>query len=144
MSRNILRRHGSTLVAASVIALVIGCDNESPTDIATPAPHTTPPPAPAFAAAAGKPSTSTYEIKSAGLDVASGNLGVVEVLCPSGKRALGGGHKVGGGALIDGPDVALYESTPRVTGGTDGWRIEAMNRTADTRRIEAWVICAAI
>jgi hypothetical protein len=135
--------HASALIAASVVALVIGCDRESPTDVAAPAVQASAPAAPAFAVSAGMPSNSSYEIKSAGLDVASGNLGVVEVLCSAGKRALGGGHKIGGGALIDGPAVALYESTPRVTGGTDGWRVEAMNCTADTRRIEAWVVCAA-
>ena len=142
MSRNALIRHGSALIAAIAVALVIGCDRESPTDVVVPAVRANPPAAPALADGGSKP--STYEIRSAGLDVVSGNLGVVEVLCPAGKRALGGGHKVGGGALIDGPDVALYESTPRVTSGTDGWRVEAMNRTADTRFIEAWVVCAAI
>jgi hypothetical protein len=144
MSRTILLRHSSTLIAASVIALVSGCDRESPTDVAAPAVRMNPPAAASLAASAGKPSTSTYEIRSTGLDVVSGNLGVVEVLCPAGKRALGGGHKVGGGPGIVGPDVPLYESSPRVTSGTDGWRVEAMNRTADTRRIEAWVVCAAI
>ena len=143
MSRNLLLRHSTTLVAASVMALIAGCEGGDSTDVVAPAVRTNPP-ATALVAAAGKPSTSAYEIRSDFLDVASGNLGVVEVLCPTGKRALGGGHKVGGGALIDGPDVPIYESTPRVTSGTDGWRVEAMNRTADTRRIEAWVICAAI
>jgi hypothetical protein len=41
-------------------------------------------------------------------------------------------------------DVVVYESAPRVTSGTDGWRIEAVNRTADERIIEAWVVCAAM
>lgn len=138
-------RLGSTLLAASLSILAAGCDHESPTDVAAVEHRAKPPVAPTFAAAAAaKPSASSYEIRTAGSDVASGFLGVVEVLCPAGKRALGGGHKVGGGALIDGPDVALYESAPRVTTGTDGWRVEAMNRTADTRRIEAWVVCATI
>src|SRR4030095_15652840 len=144
MSRTTRLRHGSTLIAASLIALAAGCDRESPTDVAAPTLRANPPAAPALAVGAGKPSTSTYEIRSDGFDVVSGNLGVVEVLCPAGKRALGGGHKVGGGAGIVGPDVAVYESSPRVTSGTDGWRVEAVNRTADTRRIEAWVVCAAI
>jgi hypothetical protein len=145
MSPNTLRRLGPTLLAATVMALVAGCDRESPTDVAAPALRANPPVGPALAAApAAKPSNPGYEIRTAGSDVASGFLGVVEVLCPVGKRALGGGHKIGGGALIDGPDVALYESAPRVTTGTDGWRVEAMNRTADTRRVEAWVVCAAL
>jgi hypothetical protein len=144
MSHRVLH-HGPAFLAAIAIALLAGCDRESPGDVAAPVLRTDVPAGPALAVSAGKPTTtSSYEIRSQGLDVATGNLGVVEVLCPAGKRALGGGHKVGGGALIDGPDVALYESTPRVTSGTDGWRVEAMNRTADTRRIEAWVICATI
>lgn len=142
MSSNTLLRRGSMLVVAGAIALVVGCDRDTPTDVAVPTLQVGPPTAATFAA--GKPSNSTYEIRSDGLDVASGNLGVVEVLCPAGKRALGGGHKIGGGAGIVGPDVPVYESTPRVTSGTDGWRVEAVNRTTDTRRIEAWVICAVI
>ena len=143
MSHSILRHRSATLIAASLIALVSGCDRESPTDVATPTVRVTPV-APSLAVTQGKPSTSSYEIRTSGSDVGSGTLGVLEVLCPAGKRALGGGHKVGGGALIDGPDVAVYESTPRVTTGTDGWRLEAMNRTADTRHIDVWVVCAAI
>ena len=143
MSSNTLLRRGSMLVVAGAIAAVVGCDRDTATDIAAPTLQAGPPTAAAFAAA-GKPSNSTYEIRSDGLDVVSGNLGVVEVLCPAGKRALGGGHKIGGGAGIVGPDVPVYESTPRVTSGTDGWRVEAVNRTSETRRIEAWVVCAVI
>ncbi len=142
MPSNTLLRRGAMLVVAGAIAAVVGCDRDTPTAAAAPTLQAAPPTAAAFAA--GKPSNSTYEIRSDGLDVASGNLGVVEVLCPAGKRALGGGHKIGGGAGIVGPDVPVYESTPRVTSGTDGWRVEAMNRTTETRRIEAWVVCAVI
>jgi hypothetical protein len=145
MSPTTLRRLGPTLLAAGLVTLVAGCDRESPTDVAAPARRANPPVAPSLAAsAAAKPSNPGYEIRTAASDVPSGFLGVIEVLCPVGKRALGGGHKIGGGALIDGPDVALYESAPRVTTGTDGWRVEAMNRTVDTRRIEAWVVCATL
>jgi hypothetical protein len=87
---------------------------------------------------------SGYEIKSSGIDVVSGNSGVVEVLCPTGKRAWGGGFQIGGGVLIGGPDVAVYESSPRVTSGTDGWRLEAANRGPKTRRFDVWVVCAKI
>ena len=143
MSKNTLLRRGSLLVVAGTIGLAVACGGDTPTDVAVPTLQAGPPTTAAFAAS-GKPSTSTYEMKSFGFDVAPNFQGIVEVLCPVGKRALGGGHKIDGGAPNAGPDVAVYESTPRVTSGTDGWRVEAMNRTADTRRIEAWVICAAI
>ena len=143
MPNTTLLRRGSMLIVAGTIGLVVACGGDSPTDVAVPTLQAGPPTTAAFAAA-GKPTTSTHEIKSFGFDVAPDNQGIVEVLCPVGKRALGGGHKIGGGAPGTGPDVAVYESTPRVTSGTDGWRVEAMNRTAETRRIEAWVICAAI
>lgn len=143
MSKNTLLRRGSMLVVAGTIGLVLACGGDAPTDVAVPTLQAAPPTTAAFAVT-GKPSPSGYEIKSFGFDVAPDNQGIVEVLCPVGKRALGGGHKIGGGAGIVGPDVPVYESTPRVTSGTDGWRVEAMNRTTDTRRIEAWVICAAI
>lgn len=93
-------------------------------------------------AACNKP--TGYEIKTSGNNVVSGNLGVLEVLCPAGKKAWGGGFKIGGGALTAGPDVAVYESSPRVTSGTDGWRLEAMNRGPSTRRFDVWVLCANI
>jgi hypothetical protein len=128
-----------------VVLFGIACDRESPTDVPlkTPAAVGTP----SFAAGGGNKPTSGYEIKSFASNIAGGFLGVIEVYCPAGKRALGGGFKVGGGAPLSAPDVAIYESTPRVTDpnqGTDGWRVEAMNRTGETRLIEAWVICAPI
>ena len=85
---------------------------------------------------------SGYEQKTAGIDVVAGNTGVTEVLCSSGKKALGGGFKIGGGILISGADVAVYESSPRVTSGTDGWRIEAANRGTTNRHFDVYVICA--
>jgi hypothetical protein len=88
-----------------------------------------------------KPSTG-YEIKTFGIEVVGGNSGTVEVLCSAGNRALGGGFQIGGGILAAGPDVAVYESSPRVTSGTDGWRLVAMNRGTDARQFDVWVICA--
>ena len=88
------------------------------------------------------PPPSTYEIKTFGIDVVAGNTGVTEVLCSAGKQALGGGFKIGGGVLISGPDVAVYESSPRVTSGKDGWRLEAANRGTSTRHFDVWAICA--
>jgi hypothetical protein len=92
--------------------------------------------------APGTPTSSGYEIKTAGITVVAGNTGVTEALCSSGKKALGGGFKIGGGILIAGPDIAVYESSPRVTSGTDGWRLEAANRGTTARSFDVWVICA--
>ena len=55
----------------------------------------------------------THEIKTAQINVVAGNTGVVEALCSAGKKPLGGGFKIDGGILIAGPDVAVYESSPR-------------------------------
>ena len=86
----------------------------------------------------------THEIKSAQISVVGGNTGVVEVLCTSGKKALGGGFQIEGGVLIAGPDVAVYESSPRVTSGKDGWRLEAANRGTTTRTFNVWVVCGSV
>jgi hypothetical protein len=127
-----------------VVLFGIACDRESPTDVPLKTPAAVG--APSFAAGGGNKPTSGYEIVKDSINIVSGNQGAIEAFCPTGKRALGGGFKVGGGALINDTDVAIYESAPRVTGvgGTDGWRVEAMNRTADARWIQSWVVCAPI
>ena len=96
----------------------------------------------AFKPAAAPP--STHEIKSAQISVVGGNTGVAEVLCSSGKKALGGGFQIEGGVLAAGPDVAVYESSPRDTSGKDGWRLEAANRGTTTRTFNVWVICGSV
>jgi hypothetical protein len=140
MSRRsfIAGRTGSLLVVTLVLA---ACDSPSPT-----ASTETPVKAgiATEASAAINVRNSSYEIVTYGFDVVPGNTGVLEALCPAGKRALGGGFQIGGGVMIDGPDVAVYESSPRVTSGDSGWRLVAVNRTADTRRFDVWVTCAAI
>jgi hypothetical protein len=132
-------------LALSAILLTVACSQDGPTDVQrkTPAPAVVG--APSFAVGGNKP-VSGYEIKKDSLDAAVGGQAIVEVYCPTGKRALGGGFKVGGGAVINDADVAIYESAPRVTlsGQTDGWRVEAMNRTTTVRNVQAWVICAPI
>ena len=142
-----LRR--STYAAVAFIALAAACDRESPTDLTRPpAVQANLVGAPTLAVNVNKPtSPSTSEVKTAGIDVVAGNSGVVEVLCPAGKVALGGGFQIGGGVLIGGPDVAVYESSPRVTSGgvgASGWRLEAANRGSDQRHFDVWVTCAAI
>lgn len=133
--------HRPTIIAIGVIALAAACDRESPTDVPRPHARASVAQASSIGLDPEKPLPG-YEIKSFGSDVVGGNTGVVEVLCSPGNRALGGGFQIGGGALITGPDVAVYESSPRVTSGTDGWRLVAVNRGTDTRRFDVWVICA--
>ena len=87
---------------------------------------------------------STYEMKSAQISVVGGNTGVVEVLCSNGKKALGGGFFIEGSILAAGPDVAVYESSPRVTSGKDGWRLAAANRGTDTRMFNVYAICGSV
>lgn len=137
---SLLRR--APYVALGIVALLASCDRDTPTDVAAPPPHASRVSTPNLAASAAPTKGTGCEIKTAGIDVVSGNAGTVEVLCSAGKRALGGGFQIGGGILIDGPDVAIYESSPRVTSGTDGWRLSAANRTVDTRHYDVWVICA--
>jgi hypothetical protein len=130
---------GFLLIAVAMAA----CDSDTPT--------ATKPPVDARIGAeplaAANPKASTHEIVVFGFDVVSGNTGVVEALCPTGKKVLGGGFQIGGGILIEGADVAVYESSPRVTSGdvgATGWRLVAANRTADTRRFDVYAICATI
>ena len=131
----------------ALVAILVGvaCSQDGPTDVQRKTPAAAVVGAPNFAVGGNKP-VSGYEIRRDSLDAASGGQAIVEVYCPAGKRALGGGFKVGGGAQINDADVAIYESAPRVTlvGQTDGWRVEAMNRSAISRSIQSWVICAPI
>jgi hypothetical protein len=123
-----------------VIAIAMAaCDSETPT--------ATKPPVDARIGAeplaAANPKASSYEIVSSVSLIGSGFTGVIETLCPSGKKALGGGFFINGNPG-SGPDVAVYESSPRVTSGSSGWRLAAINRTADALSYEVFAICASI
>ena len=146
MSRPVLPFRRSACVAIPLIVLGAACSGgETPTDVTTPAAVTPRVTTPSLAVGGNKPAaTSGYEVKTAGSDVATDSEGIVEVLCSAGKKAIGGGFQIVGGVPINGPDVYVYESSPRVTSGTDGWRLDAMNRTGGTRRFDVYVICAAI
>jgi hypothetical protein len=128
---------GSILIAIALAA----CDSETPTATKPPVDGRVG----AEPLAAANPKASSYEIVSSVSDIGSGFMGIMEAVCPTGKKALGGGFFIDGNPL-SGPDVAVYESSPRVTsvlGGT-GWRLAAVNRTADQLRYEVFAICAAI
>lgn len=136
-------------VTIGALALLAGCDRDTPTDVAAPAARLNGVSTPSLAVtttAAGKPGQSSYEKNIASLSVNGGFEGIIEVYCTSGKRALGGGFQIVGGVIAAGPDVVVYESAPRVTGagGTEGWRLDAMNRTSETRQFDVYVICATI
>jgi hypothetical protein len=128
---------GSVLVAIAIAA----CDSDTPTETNRPGDArigTAP-----VAAAAPKP--SAYEMVTQGLDVVSGNTGTTEVLCPSPKKAMGGGFYIEGAVLIGDADVAVYESSPRVTSGggnASGWRLSAANRSSLDRRFNVYALCA--
>ena len=133
-----------------ILTLFGGCDRDTPTDAAVPGPRASTVGSPSLGVGAQTKPTqgSTYEIKTASDPaVAAGFTRVLEVLCPTGKRALGGGFFIEG-ITADGPDVAVYESSPRVTttGAVpgDGWRLVAMNRGTDTRPFTVYAICATI
>ena len=147
MSRSLLHRtrFPRAIIAIGIVALAASCDRESPTDVSQARPPVKAnrgvelppieePPKP----------ISGYEIKTFGIDVPGGEQGVVEVQCSPGNHPLGGGYQIGGPILINDADAVVYESSPRVTAGTDGWRLAGVNRSAATRRFDVWVICAPV
>jgi len=134
--------HRPTIIAMGVITLAAACDREGPTDVSRPAVGSSITPSRSIGLPGDEKPLPGYEIKTFGIEVVGGNSGTVEVLCSPGNRALGGGFQIGGGILAAGPDVAVYESSPRVTSGSDGWRLVAANRGTDTRQFDVWVICA--
>jgi hypothetical protein len=149
MSRTSLPLRRSAIAAIGIIALIAACDRESPTDVPQREARVSLAQAPSLAVGGSKPTGPTgYEIITVGTqnDVAGENLFVGEAACPAGKRALGGGFKSTPAALIGQPDIAVYESAPRVTvtGTTDGWRMEIMNRGSTPRHFDVYAICAAI
>jgi hypothetical protein len=70
----------------------------------------------------------------------------VYVLCPKGKKILGGGavvaYQLGNGFPAD-PNGVIYESEP--TGGYNGWQASAVDRTpGDNWAVMAQAICAKV
>lgn len=86
--------------------------------------------------AAGAPGVSAYEIvhwTASPLNV--GDLGHVQVECPAGKKALGGG-------LSSGQPVALILSAP-MTDGTV-WYVNFKNVGVQPTSVAAFAICAQV
>jgi hypothetical protein len=148
MSRTSLPLRRSAYAAIGIIALIAACDSESPTDVPQRESRASLVQAPSLAVGGNKPTApSGYEIVTVGTqsDVLGEVLFVGEAPCPTGKRALGGGFKSTPAAFIGEPDIAVYESAPRVTSGaTDGWRVEIMNRGTTPRHFDVYAICATI
>jgi hypothetical protein len=94
---------------------------------------------------------SGYEVVkvSSAVDSAAGKSATA--LCPTGKRALGGGSDIDGtlasGAVESNPGVYLTDSQPVTVNGQSGW--EGVGREDDIGydtnwRIDAYVICAVV
>jgi hypothetical protein len=136
LRRSILISGASSILMAIALA---ACDSDTPTETNRQVDARIG----AEPVAAANPKASSYEIVSSSFNVASGFSGGLEALCPTGKKVLGGGFFINGNPGAP-PDVAVYESSPRVTSGSSGWRLFAINRTAESLSYEVFAICATI
>jgi hypothetical protein len=85
----------------------------------------------------GKDGVSGWErVVSDGVDVAAGAVGTREAVCPSGKKAVGGGHLVYGPYL---PDISLSTSQPDFDGSS--WFVEIRNMGAQPTTLVAYAVC---
>ena len=136
LRRSILISSASSILMAIALA---ACDSDTPTETNRQVDARIG----AEPVAAANPKASTYEIVSVVALIESGFTGIREALCPLGKKALGGGFFIDANPGSP-PDVQVYESSPRVTQGSSGWRLAAINRTADPQSFTVYAICAAI
>ena len=150
MSRARVLYGRSAFVAIGVVAtlaLAAACgDRETLTDVAAPGAGTPRVTTPSLAVGGNKPTApSSYEVMKTTATVETDFQGAFEAHCTAGKRVLGGGFFIDGGVPINGPDVYVYESSPRVTlAGAEGWRLNAMNRTGGQRTFTVYAICATM
>ena len=65
------------------------------------------------------------------------------VLCPAGKRPVGGGYELLNGG---GPRLNAIASHPYANGPTVGWRVQLRNNNADviTTTVRVHVICTTV
>lgn len=90
---------------------------------------------------AGPPGVSGYQIVTAETTSDSTSPKGVTAVCPTGKRAIGGGGEVGGAQPRE---VALQATIP--LGNGTGWQAEAAETVATTAlwTVRAWAICATV
>jgi hypothetical protein len=60
-------------------------------------------------------------------------------MCPSGKKALGGGVHTGNASQYV---TRVFDTSP--AGAADGWHVGVYHNTTRTTRMYAWVICAKV
>jgi hypothetical protein len=77
-----------------------------------------------------------YRVTSPGKYIPGGDIGLAEVACPDGKKALGGGAS----ANVLGP----YVLTSAPTDGVTGWAVLYENPGNTGTTVYAWVICADV
>lgn len=100
----------------------------------------------ALAALAAVPSgyadVTGYEIvwqRSA--DISAGQVADAVALCPTGKRALGGGFGAGGPSVV----IRVFSSVPTEPSlNRNGWQITAKNEDASTRYFDVFAVCGTV
>lgn len=100
----------------------------------------------------GVPGVSNYVVHENHQFAPARGFITINVSCPPGLRALGGGATWGeataGGVLVESAPTALdgagVETSIVHTGYANAWHVEANNNSAANNTLDAWVICAAV
>jgi len=87
---------------------------------------------------AGPAGVSGYQVVSVTVMVASGARTNVNVPCPSGKTAIGGGARTVSATLLNGNLVASWPASPSV------WAVTVRNGDTPTQGFEAYAVCADV
>ena len=77
-----------------------------------------------------------YRVSSPGFSIPSGDADGGSILCPAGKKALGGG------ASVESGNTYVSSSAPNNSG--TGWYVWLHNKSSITVTAYAWVICAKV
>jgi len=88
---------------------------------------------------AGPPGISAWGFYTEGRDLAPDEPQEWDVMCPSGKKALGGGVHTGNSSRYV---TRIFDTSP--AGAADGWHVGVYHNTTQTIRMYAWVICAKV
>jgi hypothetical protein len=86
--------------------------------------------------APGPAGVSDYQVVSAGQWVVEGGNFSVQVWCPAGKKALGGGH--------DTPWAAAVDQSRPIYPNMNGWTVMGNNINASAGYVYAYAICAKV